>query len=536
MSDDLTVSGGGSTAVAIDALFADASRLASAEAIVQEWIEGFAALQTRSWSLEGEVSVSGELPWPGLTMRQAGIELDDVAARISSVRLALEESAERYGETERFVGSLWDVGGSIGATLLGFLVPLAVGRAAAGLTEVALPAMAAFGVAKALGGDPGRAIETALEQWLVENRGVLNDPAFVRLVRTFADHADEFVLAALRVPGGWAIGPTIDAPESASMILGAAGLLSVLGIGSGRTLVDGPVRVQQVTTGTARDPAVAPPPSNAAVPPPDGYEDLVGRIPPSDGEAQITVERFVVDGENRFVVYIGGTVDFTLEAGAETNDMSSNVHGIADDSALDALRRFGASSAGAERAVRQALAAAGAEPGDPILAVGHSGGGVIAAGLAADPELEVVAGVNFGGPVASAPIPPGVPFISAENEDDPVPATAAAGHPSHVIVVSRRVHPDGYDGEKLLPAHQIPAYGATAAMMDDAADPGLVAGREQIREFTAGTIGERTRWHAERVEPEPADFSSGFEPNFEPGLTAGFRPGVSPGSAVPRGR
>ncbi|MET4159059.1 hypothetical protein [Agromyces sp. PvR057] len=500
VSDDLVISGGGSTRVAVDELFADVGRLDTAEGLVRYASDRFGVARSKLDAVEHRATASGPLPWPGDDLRFGWFAFEVALGRLRLLRFRLVMAAELYGATERTVGALWDLGGAVGASVLGFLAPRAMAGAAVSLLPVALPAAAALGLARMAGSDPGPAVDAAVRRWLGEHRGVLNDPAFVRFVRTFADHADDFVLGALNVPAAPLVGSATEAPESASLILGVTGLLSAIGIGTGRTLVDGPVRVERVTSGPARDPAVAPSPSNAAVPPPRGFEDLADRVP--RGDAQITVERHHVDGENRWLVYIAGTADFGLVAGSETNDMTSNVHGIADDSPLDALRLAGSTSAGAERGVRLALAEAGALPGDPIVAVGHSGGGVIAASLAADPGLNVVGGLNLGGPVASAQIPETCSFISVEHADDLVPATGGSGHPSCVVVVSRRVNEHGSDGDAVLPAHQFVEYGQTTALLDESDAPQLVAFREQLQEFTAGTVGEQTRWRAERVPDE----------------------------------
>lgn len=499
MSDDLVIRGGGSTAVAVDTLFADANRLATAEAIVQGWVDRYASIHAHLEEARRAASLSGWLPWPEHELCHAGAALSDVADRIASVRRALLESAERYGETERFATALWDLGATLGTTALGFVAPQLLAGTLIAMLPTALTVAAGYGVARAAGADPDAVVTGSVREWVQEHRGVINDPGFVRFVRTFADHADDFLLGALRVPAALPLAFAVDAPESASMILGTAGVAAA-GLGSGRVLVDGPVRVERVAPrGPARDPAVAPPRENAAaVPAPDGWEDLIARVPPSDGGAQIALERHVVDGENRWLVYIGGTVDFGLDAGAEPFDMTSNVHGIADDSPLDAMRLAGASSAGAERAVREALAAAGAAPGDAIMAIGHSGGGVIAASLAGDPGLNVVDGLNLGGPIASAQIPPDRAFTSVEHDDDPVPATGGSGHASHVQVISRRVNEHGYDGDDLLPAHRLVEHRRTGSLMDESDDPRLIAGRERMREFTGGTVGERSEWRAVR--------------------------------------
>ncbi|RZS63527.1 hypothetical protein EV187_3433 [Agromyces ramosus] len=478
MSGDLTVSGGGSTAVAIDALFVDAARLGATIAVVGDWIDRAAVIRRGLHVLDLDVpSVIGAAGSPTLDLAFAGMCLDQGLDRARWLRSSLVEAAERYGATERLVDGLWRLGAFIGAPWLGFHAPalLTGGLLAAGGLQAGSAAWRAAGWGS-----------TPLEAWLVDHRGMLSDPDFVRLVRVAVDHADEVVAGAARLPfAGW-IGSAVGAPESASLVLGLAGLLGVAG---SRVLVDRPVRVQQV------DPAGL----GAVVPPPAGIGELADRVPTGDDGSQIRIERYGPPDDPRWIVYIGGTVDFGLVAAAQPADMTSNLHGIADDSALDALRLAGADSGAGERAVREAMREAGVEADDPLLAVGHSGGGLIAAGLAGDPELNAMGAVSLGGPVASAPTREGVGVLSIEHEEDLVPATGGAGHPSpDRVTVSRSVLDPGREYGAVFPAHELARYRETAAMVDGSEEARLASFRSLVAEVTGGGDGLRSDWVATR--------------------------------------
>jgi len=232
-------------------------------------------------------------------------------------------------------------------------------------------------------------------------------------------------------------------------------------------------------------------------PAPTGLGDLADRVP-SGADPQIRIERYGAPDDPRWVVYISGTVESSLVAGAEPFDMSSNLFGIADDSWIDELRTAGAESGAGERAVRQAMEAAGVSPGDPVMPVGHSGGGIIAAKLAADPELNVVGALNLGGPVASAPTSTGVPVLSIEHDEDIVPAVGGSGHPSaERLTVSRSVLEKGRDYDTALPAHELMRYRETAALVDESEEQRLTAFRELVG-FTGGGSGVVTEWKATR--------------------------------------
>ena len=502
MDHALTLSGGGSTAVATDELFADASRLGAAEAVVSEWRERARVIKIGLLELDLSEPSAGRSDHSSPTWGfvNADVRLWEATEYAGQLREALIESAERYGAAEGFVEAIWRIAGGPLAVFLGGLAVLPSTVMTGGLLG------GVFAATKAMGW------RTPLETWLAGQKGLLSDPAFVRAVRTAADSADEFGEGALHLPAGFAVGvgSGIRAPEAASVLLGVAGLFGVT-LGS-RVLVEAPVRVTRVlpghradqhagsrSTGGADSPALGGP-----VAAPAGIADLADRIPASDSGSQIRVERYGEPDDPRWLVYIGGTVDFTLTAGTETNDMTSNVHGIADDSSLDALRIAGADSAAVERAVRLALAEAGAQPGDPLLPIGHSGGGIVAVALAADPDLNVTTALNLGGPVASETIRDGVTVLTLEHEEDLVPATGGWGHPSpNRLTVSRSVLEAGVEYDEAVPAHLLVRYQETAALVDASEEPRLVAIREHVAAFTGGGTGEMSRWVATREADPP---------------------------------
>lgn len=484
--DELTVSGGGTTAVAVDGLFADAARLGTAEAVIGDWIERAGVIRRGIAALDLDEPAAGwyDPTSPAWLMRLADLGLDQAVDRARALHGSLLEAAERYGATERMVERLWRLGAALAAPWIG-----------AGLVS---PAVIAGGLLVAGGQSAGSAVwlglgwgPTPLATWLAEHRGLLSDPAFVRLVRLAADHADELLGGAVRAPMPAPVvamlGAAVDAPESASALLGLAGVAGLFG---SRVLVDGPVRVAR-----ADGPAVS------RVEPPNGIGGLAERVPsPARNEAQLRVERYGDAGDRRFIVYIGGTVEPVVVAGAEPFDHTSNAHGIADDSPIDAVRLPGADTGAGERAARQAMVAAGVRPEDPLLVVGYSGGGIIAAKLAADPDLNAVGVVNLGGPIASAGVREGVGVLSIEHDEDLVPATGGSGHPAaERVTVTRSVLEPGRPFESLLPAHELARYRETAALADESDEARLAGFRELIADVTGGAPGERTDWVATRA-------------------------------------
>jgi hypothetical protein len=481
VSDELEISGGGSTAVATGDLFMEAARLGATEAVVADWISRAAVIRR---GLEGLGLPEGTSMWdrisPAEVLGFADLSLNRAHDRAASLRTSLIEAAERYGATERTIDGMWRLGAVLSAPWIGM--------------ALVSPAVLAGGVLAAAGQWAGSKVwqvnglgPTPIAAWLAENRELLSDPAFVRALRVAADHADEVAAGTLHlplpVPVIAALGAGVGAPENAAALLGLTGMLGLVG---SRVLVDGPVRVDRSSTHT--------------VDPPEGIGDLADRVPSGGADAaQIRIERYGDGDDVRWIVYVGGTIDVGLVAGEQTHDMTSNLHGIADDSELDELRLAGADSGAGERAVREAMQQAGVRQGDPLLAVGYSGGGVIAAKLAADPELNAVGAVNLGGPVASAPTREGVGVLSIEHEEDLVPVTGGSGHPSDErVTVSRSVLEQGTRYESLLPAHELARYRDTAAAVDGSDEARLAEFCMLVGEVTGDSSATRSDWIATR--------------------------------------
>ena len=475
MGDGLTISGGGSTAVATDELFLAAARLAAASATLGTWAGRAAGIAAE---LEAADLDRGAGDWAEPSPADATRRLEQALRRTEhdadELSASLIASAERYGWVERTVGSFWRIAGGIVAGWLGAAMSSPFG------VLTALGIAANVGVAKAFG-------VPSLIDLVVSNPSLLSDPMFVRLVRTAVDSADELAVGA-HLPGYGALGQLVGAPAAASISLALAAALGA------KSLTETPVMV----TRAAGDAPAGYPWAKRTVAAPAGVADLAARVPSGEGP-QIRIERYGDVDEPRWVVYVSGTVEPALVVSEEPFDMKSNIAGLSDDSALEHVPVLGGQSGGGERAVRQAMDAAGVTPGDPVMVAGHSGGGIIAASLAGDPELNVVGSLSLGGPTATAALREGVPLLSVEHEEDLVPATGGWGHPSaERLVVSRSVLDAGTTYDTALPAHELARYRETAATIDESGEARLVAFRDLIG-FTGGGSGVVSEWTATRV-------------------------------------
>ncbi|KQW05037.1 hypothetical protein ASC66_15275 [Leifsonia sp. Root4] len=468
MSDTLTLSGGGSTTVATEELLIDAARLGATQTKAEAWLARIRAVQAldtggSTWAEPASIESLGE------ALRQVQAFGDEVARARSALVLA----AESYGFAERTVTALWGAGAQLGAWAGGRALPFLVVPAALSLVPIALLGLLVSG---ALGVPPTR-LPALLAAWVHANPGLLNSPAFVRLVRGAVSSGDEFAAGLLRVPAAAALptGRALGAEQGAAAIAA----LAVLAAAAGNTaLRETPQRVHRT----------APP---RPVRPPRGVGELAARVPSSAaGSPQIRLERYGGAAGTRWVVYLAGTADFAPTPAGEPFDLTANVLATADGDAAS------------ERAVREALAAAGADASDPLLVVGHSQGGLVAGRLAEAGDLSVAAYVNLGGPLGAVSAAE-APGLSIEHSEDIVPALGGeAASPTELVTVSRRVL-DGADAAApLFAAHELERYRETARLIDGSEEARLVEFERIVRDFAGSAPGTETRWRSERL-PRP---------------------------------
>lgn len=466
MTDTLTLPGG-STTVATEELLVDAARLGATQARAEEWLARIRQLLAMdAGGSAGAAPVSIESLGEALHQLQA---FGDDAGR---ARSALVAAAESYGLAERTVTALWGAGAQLGAWGAGRALPFLVVPAALSVVPLSLLGLLVSG---ALGVAPAR-LPALLAAWIHANPGLLNSPAFVRLVRGTVSSGDEFAAGLLRVPAVVALpaGRAVGAEQGAAAIAA----LAMLAAAAGNTaLRETPQRVHR---------AVEP----RAVRPPRGVGELAARVPSSAaGSPQIRLERYGAAAGPRWVVYLAGTADFAPTPTAEPFDLTANVVATADGDAAS------------ERAVRDALTAAGADPGDPLLVVGHSQGGLVAGRLAEAGDLRVSAYVNLGGPLGAVSAD-GVPGLSIEHSEDIVPALGgAAASPAELVTVNRAVL-HGSDAAPLFAAHDLDRYRETARLIDRSEEARLMDFERIVREFAGSAPGTETRWRSERL-PRP---------------------------------
>lgn len=488
MDDQLIVAGGGSTAVAVDELFVEVARLARLAGAAREWAGQLAAIRA---SLD-DPRLTGWAPAVGVPM----LDSSSIGSALGGAAFAMERcaresdrlsgelmtSAERYGQAERDAQRRWHW--LVGTMMWG------VGTAAAPVVGLAGAAAALVALTTWIGGEPGRG--------RIDWQAVLSRPEFVALVRAAADSADELLAGLARIPAPLALqlGAESGAPQGAALLVAVAAAIAGIGPG-GRDPRGGAIFVERGVSVERRDPQPTDASSHRTAAP-TGAGDLAERLPrPHDDDAHVRIERYGEGDEARYIAYIAGTVTFDVHAGSEAFDMTSNLHGIADDGSSDVP------PAGMERAVRAALIEAGAHATSPLLVVGYSGGGIAAADLAAASDLNVVGVLTLGSPTASAPPSAGVPVLALEHAEDLVPATGGAGSPSPDRVVVTRSALDGspLPADGGLPAHALHRYQHTAQLADASEEARLVEFRQVVAGFAEGEAAEVSLWRARRSDP-----------------------------------
>ncbi|WP_353815030.1 hypothetical protein [Agromyces sp. SYSU T00266] len=490
----LDVRSGGPHSVETEALIREAVRMASVAHVVEGWAARAAALR-----MEAERIAT---PDPADRAWGAAIDADTAHAGFASagrtasdLSVALGLGATQYAMTEGVVEGLAEAGRRSGAGLIG-LAASGMLLPAASATAIAL-GPTAVGGAIAAAVDRDRHAEAVGSVLARHGLPILSDPDFVSLVRVAADQADEFLAGLIRSPGLFAIGSELDAPESAGLVLAAAGVVGLVTGSRGlrETGISAPVRTPEpeAAVGRVLDDASSP----------QGIADLADRIPPSDaGGPQVRIERYDgAGGGARWIVYSAGTADFGMAPAAEPYDMTANVHGVGGASVLHDLVGLPAEAAASERALRASMAEAGVLPGDPVIVVGHSAGGMVAANVAADADLDVVAAVSFGGPVAQAGTGD-TPVLSVAHDEDLVPATAGSGLAAGGrIEVGRSLGALAPGPDGAVPAHAIDRYRETARLIDDDDDDQRLAEfRHLVAGFTDGEApAEVTYWRVDRT-------------------------------------
>lgn len=214
-----------------------------------------------------------------------------------------------------------------------------------------------------------------------------------------------------------------------------------------------------------------------------GVADLVAAGEGLGGGRVRVIETTRGDGGSAWVVVVPGTQEWSPRAGSNPFDLTTDVRALTAGATVAA--------AGVAAALALARARSGrATPGDPVMLVGHSQGGVLAAALASDPgfrrEHRVTHVVTSGSPVALFPVPESVRVLSVEHLDDPVPRLDLSPVPTRSSWVCVRAPALGPPVD--VRRHALDAYVRTVRTVEDA-PRGTVAGLDGWRATSGAFVG-----------------------------------------------
>ncbi|GAB3604817.1 hypothetical protein GCM10027413_02260 [Conyzicola nivalis] len=476
-SDAIIVSGGGSVAVASDALFADAQAL---EGVYDELRRAAAGLAAADTALGDRLLRRADAPLSALDAeREIARSLELVAAsgqRASALAFVLRASAHSYGLADDAAARLaQQLAAGLGYSI-GRLLPLAVALIAPALPSV----LGALLVASLIAPKQVAALPGALGTWLADNNRLLTNPVTVALVRAAVMSVDDVIGGALGLPRA-AVQALGDEGAGVAGIDTSAGFFTVVGAPFG-LLVETAVATRAAGRRDIRAP--------------QGLAERLDRVPQRVETAagargqHIRIERYESPGRpDRFAVYITGTADFSPRTGPEAFDLTSNVVGMTE------------LPAGSVRAVHDAMRQEGVTPDSPVQFTGFSQGGLVAATLAASGDYNTQGVVTVGAPTAQVSFGNDYPAVLLEHTDDIVPALGGNRIDDDPVLVQReafagRETPTGV----AVPSHDREEYRRTAELADGARSEHLVDAIAELDDFGRGaTTVTSTTYVAERV-------------------------------------
>jgi hypothetical protein len=227
-----------------------------------------------------------------------------------------------------------------------------------------------------------------------------------------------------------------------------------------------------------------------------GVAGLVSAGEGLDGGRVRVLETTLPEGESGWVVVVPGTQEWSPRAGTNPFDVTTDVRAMLGDATVAA--------AGVALALERARAASGrSDPDDPVLLVGHSQGGILAAALASDPTFRarhhVTHVVTSGAPVGLFPVGADVRVLAVEHTDDPVPRLDLSPNPASSRWVTIRA-PRGRAPVDVT-SHRREAYVETVAAAEGAPHgtvPGLDAWQVSAWPFLAVPVRSVSEFQVRR--------------------------------------
>lgn len=217
---------------------------------------------------------------------------------------------------------------------------------------------------------------------------------------------------------------------------------------------------------------------------PRGVRDLIANLSQvaalsasadSAHNGTIAVQTLAGDTERRHIVYLPGTDDLATLPHTQDHDVRdslSNLHGIRGEESTHSI------------GVRDAMAKAGIRPGEQVLLVGHSQGGMVAHTLANHPgEFQITDVVTAGSPLGEHPVS-NVRVLALENTGDLVPHLDGESNGEDPRRTTLRFR--DADGS-IVDNHDFETYEYGAGIVDSADDLSLRDAVRALSDFLGGS-------------------------------------------------
>ena len=283
------------------------------------------------------------------------------------------------------------------------------------------------------------------------------------------------------------------------------------------------------------DPEVRLVDTGRALPTPTDMRSALGAVSALDTDSTLSIQRIVKDdGTPTWVVAIPGTQISRTNLRTVFN-MTSN-YDLADD---DLAVRARADSV---RATIEAMRQAGVEPGDDVVLVGHSQGGMVATTVAAATvgTYTVRHVVTAGSPVSNHGLPPGIKATHIETQGEGVSDTDGAENPTtpdQVTVTGVLPAPDG--GPPIEVPHSVHFHQDVLGAAVEVGDRGLEEHLSDVERLLDGVADAPLVYEARLVPDPDTTFCIGdlavprsLTPPWAPGTPFPGAPGVPfPGSS-----
>jgi hypothetical protein len=230
----------------------------------------------------------------------------------------------------------------------------------------------------------------------------------------------------------------------------------------------------------------------AAGTPPHGLGDIMeGLDHRNNTDPNIDIRKVVgPDGKIAYIVDIPGTRVWNLpgQDGGSANDFGTNIDAMAGNETV------------LQKGLEDAMRRAGIGPNDPVMLVGHSQGGIVAARAANDfvaaGQYNVTHVVTAGSPVGRIPVPDGVQMLSLENRGDIVPHLDAAenrARDNHTTVTFDN-QSGTVGGNHAIGGNYVDA----ARQLDASTDPSVRRFRDSAGIFVSGSSVQTHQYTVER--------------------------------------